>query len=161
MYDYLETNIPRSLMQHSDLDFPSDSQLFPQSEIVLRYLERYATDVRHMISFETQVLDVQLVQGADCERWLVQTRHLSSKRVQEAVYDAVIVASGHYDRPVVPSIPGLNEWAAEYAGSVIHSKAYRTPERFRDKSVSHFPVPIGPRMTPSTSYRYSCRISKR
>jgi cation diffusion facilitator CzcD-associated flavoprotein CzcO len=133
MYDELETNLPHCLMQYSDFDFPSDSQLFPHRDIVLQYLEEYAREVRHMISFDTQVLDVSLKHTATHDRWRIKTRALASQHITESIYDGVVVASGHYDVPLVPQIPGLMAWNTEYPNSVIHSKAFRSPERFRDK----------------------------
>lgn len=38
-------NLPKMLMQHSDLPFPSETQLFPMHGEILEYLERYARDV--------------------------------------------------------------------------------------------------------------------
>lgn len=45
-YERLEANIPKMLMQHSDLAFPDDEQLFPRHAVITDYLERYADDVR-------------------------------------------------------------------------------------------------------------------
>ena len=136
MYDQLETNLPRSLMQYSDLEFPSESQLFPQREVVMHYLQDYSVEVRNLIQFETHVEDVSLVPGANHDRWTVRTKHSASGNSTEGIYDAVIVASGHFEEPHIPPIPGLMSWIAAYPNSVIHSKAYRNPERFREKYVS-------------------------
>lgn len=43
------------------------------------------------------------------------------------VYDAVVVANGHYSRTRLPEIPGQ----AVFPGEIMHSHNYRTPERFR------------------------------
>jgi cation diffusion facilitator CzcD-associated flavoprotein CzcO len=48
-------------------------------------------------------------------------------------FDALVVASGHYSVPYIPSIPGLDEWARARPGSVIHSKHYRGRDAFRGK----------------------------
>ena len=45
MYDTLEANLPKMLMQHSDLDFPEGTPLFPDRREIERYLVRYAEDV--------------------------------------------------------------------------------------------------------------------
>lgn len=41
----MAANLPKMLMQFSDLAFPDESQLFPTHDDILEYLERYADDV--------------------------------------------------------------------------------------------------------------------
>lgn len=48
MYDNLNTNIPKGLMQFSDQDFPSQSLLFPTREDVQEYILKYSQDVRSL-----------------------------------------------------------------------------------------------------------------
>lgn len=50
-------------------------------------------------------------------------------------FDAVVVASGHYNAPHVPDVPGLKEWRAAWPTRVWHSKSYRTPDQFWEKNV--------------------------
>jgi len=58
---------------------------------------------------------------------------LESKEVSTETFDAVIVASGHYDDPFVPDIAGLEAWNSTLPGSISHSKFYRQPEVFTGK----------------------------
>jgi len=135
LYDRLETNIPRPLMGFSDLDWPEDCQLFPEHEKVLEYIERYANDVRHLIEFRTQVLDVRLTAE---KKWAVTVQPVSRGRrdpVIKHTFDAVIVASGHFNVPFIPDVRGFKEWSERYPGSMSHSKFYRTPEAYADKKV--------------------------
>jgi len=136
MYDRLETNIPKFLMQYSDKTFPKDSQLFPSHETVTQYLEEYGEDVRDLVKFQIQVLDVRLQKSdAAQEYWMVKTKHLQWQHQSEVRYDAVVVASGHYNVPYVPDIRGIARWNAEYPEVISHSKSYRKPEDFQDKKV--------------------------
>jgi cation diffusion facilitator CzcD-associated flavoprotein CzcO len=50
-------------------------------------------------------------------------------------FDAVVVASGHYNMPRVPDIPGLQEWKRSFPDRVMHSKGYRSPVQFKNKRV--------------------------
>jgi len=45
LYERLEANLPKYLMQHSDQPFPDDSQLFPTHKTITEYLENYAAEV--------------------------------------------------------------------------------------------------------------------
>src|SRR6187402_3660957 len=49
MYDRLNTNIPKNLMQYSDQDFPVESLLYPTRQDVQAYLVKYSQDIKHLI----------------------------------------------------------------------------------------------------------------
>ncbi|KAF7192625.1 Thiol-specific monooxygenase [Pseudocercospora fuligena] len=135
VYERLETNIPRGLMGFSDLEWPEDCQLFPKHEDVLEYIEQYAKDVLHLIQFRTQVLDVR---PHSQDQWLVKTQAVEQKIAStpvEEVYDAVIVASGHYAVPYIPDVVGIQDWNRAHPGLISHSKYYRKPENYTGKKV--------------------------
>ncbi|KAH7033438.1 uncharacterized protein B0I36DRAFT_203318, partial [Microdochium trichocladiopsis] len=142
MYDELNTNIPHTLMQFSDKPFPKDCEIYPTRQIVQDYLVEYARDVRHLIRFATQVVDVSLVEEHALlspspatkdgphivrEKWTVASRDLRTNKTTSAVYDAVVVASGHYATPYIPDVPGIREFHAAYPDVISHSKSYRNP----------------------------------
>jgi cation diffusion facilitator CzcD-associated flavoprotein CzcO len=125
-------------MKYSDQPFPDGTSLFPQHDVVLEYLERYADEVRHLITFGTQVLDVSpITEHSSQDRWSVSTKNLKTEEVSVSVFDAVIVANGHYNDPYVPDVPGIREWNAAYPGSISHSKFYRRPNDFKNKVSPH------------------------
>jgi cation diffusion facilitator CzcD-associated flavoprotein CzcO len=43
-------------------------------------------------------------------------------------FDAVIVATGRFNVPFIPAIPGLSDWQHRFPDSVIHSRQYRTSD---------------------------------
>lgn len=140
LYDLLETNIPKQLMQYANRPFDDDLPLFPRHEIVLDYCKEYAEDVRPLIRFGCRVSDVHPVEkGSEHDltgrRWSVTAIDEATQSRKFHEYDAVVVASGHFSVPYIPAIKGIREWSAAYAGSVIHSKAYRTPTIFADQKV--------------------------
>jgi cation diffusion facilitator CzcD-associated flavoprotein CzcO len=134
LYDRLETNIPKELMRFSDQAWPADAQLFPKHATVKQYLEDYAEDIKSHIQFETQVLDVEL-QDAALSTWNITTRDLQTGMDTIGTYDAVVVASGHFNVPYVPDITGIKDWDAFYPGAISHSKFYDSPEQFEGKKV--------------------------
>ena len=135
MYDGLETNIPHLLMRHSDKPFPHGTQLFPRLETVSKYLQEYADDVKHLIRFQTQVIDVIQRGRNQTDAWLVKRKDLVSNEITESSYDAVAVASGHYSVPCLPEIKGIKEWNETYQGIISHSKFFRRPDFYKDKKV--------------------------
>ncbi|KAJ1329568.1 dimethylaniline monooxygenase (N-oxide forming) [Microdochium nivale] len=139
MYDELNTNIPHTLMQFSDHPFPRGCEIYPTRQVVQEYLVDYARDVRHLVRFATQVVDVSLVAGpspsssssssAAGGKWQVTSRDLlGSNTTMVSVYDAVVVASGHYATPYIPDVPGIREFHAAWPGVISHSKSYRAPD---------------------------------
>ena len=136
MYEALEANIPKHLMKHSDDSTLEDNPLFPNLEAVLQYLDQYARDVKHLIKFQTQVIDVRrATEDSGKEIWHVFSKDLRTNRCREDNYDAVAVANGHYSVPVIPDIPGIQQWNNAYPDRIIHSKFYRSRQRFKDKKV--------------------------
>ena len=136
MYERLETNLPKSLMCYSDKPFPSDWQLFPTRERVCQYLEEYAEELKPLIQFKTQVLDISLQSThSDPDVWTVKYRDLANGTERSASYDAVAVCSSHYTVPHVPVIRGIREWNEAYPGRLLHSRYYRRPEDFAGKKV--------------------------
>ncbi|KAK0663073.1 Thiol-specific monooxygenase [Lasiodiplodia hormozganensis] len=140
VYELLETNIPKQLMQYHDFAFPEESQLFPKHWTVDKYLKDYAKEVEHLIQFQTQVVDVKLLDSKETdglveEQWRVTTKNVVTGESAEEVFDAVVVANGHFYIPFIPEIEGVQEWHKAHPGSITHSKFYRTPGTFKDKKV--------------------------
>ncbi|KPM35642.1 hypothetical protein AK830_g10932 [Neonectria ditissima] len=135
IYDLLETNIPNSLMCYSDVEFPQGSPLFPKHAAVLQYLKDYADGLTPYISYRTQVLNVQKPSSQPNGPWQVEVLDLKANEITKTEFDAVVVASGHYNDPFIPHITGLVEFDKAYPGAVSHSKFYRRPDDFTDKKV--------------------------
>ena len=135
MYQVLHTNIPRSLMQFSDLAFPTDSLIFPSRERVQEYLVDYARDIRHLIRFSTQVLDVRLRQVDGKDQWDIDVLDLTTGEVTSSTHNAVVVSSGHFSVTYIPDIKNISKFHETHPGVITHSKYYRTPSDFTDKKV--------------------------
>jgi cation diffusion facilitator CzcD-associated flavoprotein CzcO len=132
VYDSLETNIPNSLMQYCEAPFASGTALFPTHYVVKEYLHRYAEELRPLIRFRSQVLDISLSRSPKAE-WSVTWRDIKSDTVSTDQFDGVVVANGHYNEPNIPAIPGLEEWNRQYPGSIMHSSVYRRAGPFANK----------------------------
>lgn len=146
IYDLLETNIPHSLMCFSDAPFPAGSSLFPRHRDVLKYLAEYARDLEPCISYQSQVLTVEKTSSSESESesspWKVSVLNLETNETTTTDFDAVVVASGHYNDPFIPDIPGLVEFDRAYPGAVSHSKFYRRPDDYKDKVSPPLTTPL-------------------
>lgn len=142
-YAGLINNIPTPVMRSSLLHWPEGTGEFATHDVIRQYVEDIASQnsVRDKIHFDTRVESVE--KPVDKDQWTVRTSKLqnsesgSGYRFEKKTwtFDAVIVASGHYHVPRVPDIPGLSGWKQKFPDRVMHSKLYRAPERFADKTV--------------------------
>ncbi|OHF03118.1 thiol-specific monooxygenase [Colletotrichum orchidophilum] len=135
VYDYLETNIPHTLMNYSDTKFPSDASLFPSHQTVKKYLEDYAKELKPIISLSTQILSVRKSSSDKEVYWEIESRDLKTDETSKARFDAVFVASGHYNDPFIPDIPGLADFDKAHPGSISHSKFYMNAAHYEGKKV--------------------------
>ncbi|KAI1311491.1 hypothetical protein F5Y03DRAFT_343271 [Xylaria venustula] len=154
MYDDLHTNIPHTLMKYSDLGFTTDGkgkgtsdgcEIFPTRQVVQEYVLHYARDVRHLVRFSTQVTDISLQTALSeaspgrefqiKEKWTVRSTDLITEVPRVEIYDAVVVASGHYSTPYIPPIPEISTFADTHPGTISHSKAYDKASAFAGKRV--------------------------
>lgn len=117
----MHTNTSRILTAFSDLP-PDSTAVFPSNRDILGYLRRYAEvfGLLPRIRFGTEVR---------CLR-----RHVDSGwLVDQERFDKVVVASGRFQAPVIPPVPGLDTFdGSESAISTYH---FRDPDRYRGKRV--------------------------
>ncbi|KAF8538837.1 hypothetical protein BDD12DRAFT_126903 [Trichophaea hybrida] len=126
IYDSLETNIPKTLMRFSTHSFPASHPLFPSHSQVLSYLRHYAADLRHLITFNAHISSITITPVSSGGGWVLRfsTPH------PPKTYDAIVIASGHYNTPFIPSIPGLTAWPSSH---INHSLNFRSPLPYHNK----------------------------
>jgi cation diffusion facilitator CzcD-associated flavoprotein CzcO len=150
IYPTLETNIDAFAMSFSQEPFPEartplnisrhgPSSPFRHWKAVEGYLQGLLNrrGYQDWVSYNTAV---ELVHKDNKTRKWVLTLRQPLENSQEdkwwtESFDAVVVASGHYSVPFIPSTPGLSELSHNFPGSVSHSKAWRDPEKYRGKRV--------------------------
>lgn len=71
----------------------------------------------------------------DGEEWVLTVRREDDEKDvwSEERFDAVVVASGHFNVPWIPAIEGLEEFERARTGSVLHSKMFRGRDAFGGK----------------------------
>ncbi len=130
LYESLRTNLPRDLMAFLDYTFDSngggedDWPRYPHHSLVLKYLENFVTDfeLNGVIRFLESVTDV-----TRNSQWQVTT---SLNNTME--FDAILVCNGHYTKPRIPQLKGIEH----FKGEVLHSHNYRRPDAFTGKRVA-------------------------
>jgi dimethylaniline monooxygenase (N-oxide forming) len=124
------TNTSRLLTCFSDLAPEPGTSIFPSNQEILAYLKRYARrfDILSQVRCGTRVDLIE--RGPDGNGWLIRS---DGAEKRSEVFPYVVVASGRFNNPLVPSLPGLESFRG--ARGVLHSFEYKNPESFRGKRV--------------------------
>ncbi|CAK9148015.1 unnamed protein product [Ilex paraguariensis] len=140
LYESIRLVSPREIMGYSDFPFlvkkGRDMRRFPSHRELFLYLKDFCEwfGLKEMLRFNVRVDYVGMWEnskfGEDL-KWVVRSKEKKSEKVVEEIFDAVIVATGHYSQPRLPDIQGMNTWRRKQ----MHSHIYRIPEPFRNEVV--------------------------
>ncbi|KAK8511731.1 hypothetical protein V6N13_029325 [Hibiscus sabdariffa] len=140
IYDSLRIASPREIMGFTDFPFlvkkNRDTRRYPGHKELWLYLKDFCEffGLKEMIRLNTRVEYVGMLDYGDFgqdPKWLVKSREKNAEKTEEQVFDAVVVATGHYSHPRLPSIKGMDAWKRKQ----IHSHVYRVPEPFTNEVV--------------------------
>ena len=120
-YDGLHLHTIRSLSGLPGMPIPRSEGRWVSRDAYVRYLERYAREHGIAVRTETPVAQIDRADGG----WRVLTPG------GELAADAVVVATGMSNAPVLRDWPGRSS----FAGELIHSSDYRNAEPYRGRDV--------------------------
>ncbi|XP_020918849.1 dimethylaniline monooxygenase [N-oxide-forming] 2 isoform X3 [Sus scrofa] len=134
IYQSVITNTSKEMSCFSDFPMPEDFPNFLHNSKLLEYFRIFAQkfDLLKYIQFQTTVLSVKKRPDfSSSGQWTVVTE--SNGKEQSAVFDAVMVCSGHHILPHIPleSFPGIQKFKGQY----FHSRQYKHPEGFERKRI--------------------------
>lgn len=145
-YSYLESNVAAEAMEFSEEPFPavgSDASVakygketpFRHNTVIKDWLHDLYKDKNYddHIKINTSVELVSKTENRN--KWNLVLRMFGKDQdyVWNESFDAVVVATGHYDVPYIPNVPGLQEFYDNSKNTIIHTKAYRSREDFKNK----------------------------
>uniref|UniRef100_A0A672TX68 Flavin-containing monooxygenase n=1 Tax=Strigops habroptila TaxID=2489341 RepID=A0A672TX68_STRHB len=130
IYRSVIINTSKEMMCFSNFPIPED---FP-NYMIMEYFRMYAQhfDLLHHIRFRTSVCRVsKRPDFAATGQWEVVTE--SEGKQEAAVFDAVLVCTGHHTEAHLPlnTFPGLEKFEGWY----LHSRDYKSPQSFSGKRV--------------------------
>ncbi|PNI48164.1 FMO2 isoform 4, partial [Pan troglodytes] len=119
IYQSVITNTSKEMSCFSDFPMPEDFPNFLHNSKLLEYFRIFAKkfDLLKYIQFQTTVLSVRKCPDfSSSGQWKVVTQ--SNGKEQSAVFDAVMVCSGHHILPHIPlkSFPGFYQHQAWHLG---------------------------------------------
>ena len=127
----LHTQTPGAQFEFSDFAFPDGLPAWPPAADVHAYLGAYAArfDVVGRIRFGSEVVSVAAAPGGG---WDVVSRH-GGQTVSDT-FERVVVATGIFDRPVLPVVAGREAFEAA-GGAVLHSARCTDPALLEGRRV--------------------------
>ena len=128
----MRTNTSRILTSFSDLRHAPGTATYPTNQQMYTYLEQYAAkfDLLPALRLNTKVEDISHNPAGN--GWQVRTRNQDGQTRQE-IFSHVVIASGRYNKPSIPAIPGLDTFTGK--GGTSHTFDYKHPEKYRDLRV--------------------------
>ncbi|XP_064575530.1 flavin-containing monooxygenase 5-like isoform X2 [Zonotrichia leucophrys gambelii] len=134
IYRSVIINTSKEMMCFSDFPIPEDFPNYMHNSKIMEYFRMYAQhfDLLRHIRFRTSVCRVsKRPDFASSGQWEVLTE--SEGKQEAAVFDAVLVCSGHHTNAHLPlgSFPGIEKFKGRY----LHSRDYKDAQAFRDKRV--------------------------
>lgn len=128
VWQSMRTNISKFTCAFSDFPWPKESATFPKASEMLEYLRNYTKThgITQYIHFNSTVKNVDK-DTSQHNKWIVKSEE--DGKITSESFDAVVVATGIFNTPVIPEIPG------SYHGVISHSKDYKSPQGFVGKKV--------------------------
>jgi cation diffusion facilitator CzcD-associated flavoprotein CzcO len=116
-------------MQFKGFSYPADVPSYPSHVDVLQYITSYAEHfkVDEVICLSSSVTNVYKSKRNDSV-WRVCVSSLERGEYEEEV-DRLVVCNGHFSEPFCAPLKGI----ANFKGTIVHSKSYRTPEGYAGK----------------------------
>lgn len=130
VYDSVHIISSRKTTEFPEFPMPTHWPDFPSGRQMLSYLRSYAEhcQLHEYIELSTRVIHAEPeAPGQPDERWVLTVR--TGDTVERRRYRGLIVAIGHHWDRRMPEYPGA------FAGQLMHSKDYHSPESLRGKRV--------------------------
>ncbi|XP_054708945.1 flavin-containing monooxygenase 5-like [Uloborus diversus] len=111
-------------------EFPNYMRHFQVLEMFAEYGERF--DLFKHIRYNKEVIKVLKDQSYQrTGRWRVVVKDILTDEIEEEVYDAVLICTGHLSIPNIANFPQMKS----YKGEIIHTHSVKKFQNFNNKTV--------------------------
>ena len=141
-YEGLHNNVSTHEMEMQCQTWKVGTEEFVSQSVIADYVQSAAAgnEIGGSLRLNTRVESVEKEDG-EGGGWRVETSTLENTPLgpqyshESFLFDAVVVANGHYHATNIPDIPGLKEWKEAFPDRIQHSKLYRRAANFQDRNV--------------------------
>ncbi|XP_057308459.1 uncharacterized protein LOC130646302 [Hydractinia symbiolongicarpus] len=133
MYRTLWSNAPKECLGMADYSFEEhfkkEIPSYPPRAVLQDYILGKAKkhNISKFVKLNTVVRSVKEKE----DKFMLTYEDLVNRNVAEEKFDHVIVATGHFSIPHIPSYPGVEQ----FPGRVLHSHDFRNAEEFKDQTI--------------------------
>ena len=135
MYRNLWSNGPKECLEYADYTFDEHFgraiPSFPRREVLREYIvgRAEASRSKHLVQFSTAVRYVFFDEKTS--KFTVLVENLQTGKSEVSVFDFVIVATGHFSVPFLPTFAGIES----FPGRVLHSHDFKDARHFKRQDV--------------------------
>ncbi len=157
MYRYLWSNGPKEGLEFADYSFEEHfgKQIasYPPRSVLFDYIEGRVkkTNVKSWIRFETIVKNISF--NKEKNFFNVTVKDQKNNREYTELFDNVVVASGHFSTPNMPSFKGFDT----FNGRILHAHDFRDALEFRDKDILIVGTSYSAEDIGSQCWKYGCK----
>ena len=98
----------------------SDVPDYPSADDIVKYLKAYVDRFDLRKSFRFGFRTERLERSADGTQWTIKLKDRTGQYMTQD-FDKVIVATGPYQSPFIPTVPG----SGNFQGKILHSQAFK------------------------------------
>ncbi|KAF5309561.1 hypothetical protein D9619_012417 [Psilocybe cf. subviscida] len=148
IWESLTSNAPAPVQQIREIPWPVGTPWALPNRRLQGYLRAFASyhglnsndDNKQKVHYNTRL---ELAEKQSNGQWALTLKTLESSKDGKVVkatwrkehFDALVVATGRYNAPNVPRIPGLEVWADRFPEHLLHTRHYRRPEFVQGENV--------------------------
>ncbi len=157
MYRYLWSNGPKECLEFADYSFEEHFgrtiASYPPREVLFDYIigRVEKAGVRKQIRFRTTIREVYY--SVKSGRFTLTAHNLVDDTVYSEEFDNVVVASGHFTTPNVPSFDGIET----FNGRVLHAHDFRDALEFKGKNLLLIGTSYSAEDIGSQCYKYGAK----
>ncbi|KAJ8303778.1 hypothetical protein KUTeg_018701 [Tegillarca granosa] len=127
-------NTSKEMKSYSDFPIQKEYPFYMHNKYVDKYFHLYEDKfgLKKYIRFQTEVK--QLSQDEDFKnsgKWKLTIMDKKTNTIEDVVFDAVMVCTGHHAEKNIPIFKGLSD----FQGKVVHTHDFKTPTGYEGKRV--------------------------
>ncbi|KAF7974358.1 hypothetical protein HWV62_12312 [Athelia sp. TMB] len=154
VWQSLASNAPAPVQQITELPWPAGTPWELTHGMLQKYMRAFASihgvnsnDENPRVSYNTRVelVEKHFREDGSEHGWTITLKTLARtglnsyevtwRQEPKQTFDAIVVATGRFNAPYIPTIPGLSGWNSRFGDRISHARAYRRPEPYANETI--------------------------